>query len=142
MKTVSRFLFGSLAALSLLALHTVRAQPYSLAGDFTYAENNANSLWSFRMDDYANNPPTFLPLLNDTSRDAAVMWGTPFATPPMMWSEGGGYWGIGKNLTGKEQFSTRNGTRWAPGELLFHPKAGADSSRLVSGAGSATRRRA
>jgi len=69
------------------------AETYSLAGDFTYAENNADSLWSFRMDDFVNHPPTFLPLLDDNSRNAATLWGTAFASPPLLWSEGGGYWG-------------------------------------------------
>ena len=50
-----------------------------------------------------------------------------------MWSDSNGYWGIGRNDTGNEQFSTRNGTRWAPGEVLFHPKAGDSPSRLVIG---------
>ena len=51
----------------------------------------------------------------------------------MMWSEDSGYWGIGKNLTGKEQFSSRNNTRWSPGEVLLHPKAGVSPSGLVVG---------
>ena len=51
----------------------------------------------------------------------------------MMWSEDSGYWGIGRNLTGKEQFSSRNNTRWSPGEVLLHPKAGDASSGLVVG---------
>ncbi|MDB6036117.1 MAG: C-terminal target protein [Verrucomicrobiales bacterium] len=132
--TPSRLLFGLLAAVSLAALlatPTRAATPatYSLAGDFTYAENNADSLWSFRMDDFANNPPTFLPLLNDTSRDAATLWGIPFPTPPILWSEGGGYWGIGKNTTGVEQ--SAGGVVWAPNEVLLHPKGGGSPARLV-----------
>src|SRR3954468_15666172 len=131
--TPRRLLFGLVAAASLAALLTTTqaATPasYSLAGDFTYAENTANSLWSFRMDDYANNPPTFLPLLNDNTRDAATLWGTPFASPPLMWSEGGGYWGIGKNTSGVEQ--SASGVTWAPNEVLLHPKGGGSPARLV-----------
>ena len=128
--TPRRFLFGLLAFASFAALlATAKAETFSLAGNFSYTENNANSTWSFRMDDYANNPPTFLPLLNDTSRNANEIWGTAFATPPVMWSEGGGYWGIGKNTTGAEQ--SASGIIWAPDEVLLHPKGGGSPARLV-----------
>lgn len=131
--TPRRLLLGLLAFASLAGLlttaTTAQAETFSLAGDFSYTENNANSTWSFRMDDYANNPPTFLPLLNDSSRSANTLWGTTFATPPVMWSEGGGYWGIGKNTSGVEQ--TGQGVVWAPGEVLLHPKGGGSPARLV-----------
>ena len=130
--TPRRLLFGLLAFASLAALlATAKAETFSLAGDFSTTENNANSTWSFRMDDYANNPPTFLPLLNDTGRNANEIWGTAFATPPVMWSEGGGYWGIGKNTTGVEQ--SASGIIWAPDEVLLHPKGGGSPARLVIG---------
>ena len=130
--TPRRLLLGLLASACLAGLlTTAQAETFSLAGDFSYTENSANSTWSFRMDDYANNPPTFLPLLNDTSRNANEIWGTTFATPPVMWSEGGGYWGIGKNTTGVEQ--TGQGVTWAPGEVLLHPKGGGSPARLVIG---------
>ena len=125
--------------LSLLAsaglpalLATAQAATYSLANDFSYTDNRTTSTWSYRMDDFANNPPAF-PLLTSTNRDANALWGSDFPAPPMMWSDATGYWGIGKNVTGKELFSTRNGTRWAPGEVMFHPKGGASPSRLVVG---------
>jgi beta-fructofuranosidase len=108
------------------------AVSFSLARDFSYTENNPTSVWSYRLDDFTNTPPTF-PLLTLTNRDANGLWGSDFPTPSMMWSDSTGYWGIGRNATGKEQFSTRNGTRWAPGEVLFHPKAGDPPSRLVIG---------
>ncbi len=128
--TPRRLLFGLLAFASLAALlATAKAETFSLAGDFSTTENNANSTWSFRMDDYANNPPTFLPLLDDNSRNANTLWGTTFATPPVMWSEGGGYWGIGKNTAGVEQ--SANGVTWAPSEVLLHPKGGGSPARLV-----------
>jgi len=119
-----------LAAASLAVLLTsAQAATYSLAGDFSYTENTTDSLWSFRMDDYANNPPTFLPLLDDISRDANTIWGTTFANPPTMWSQGGGYWGIGKNTTGVEQ--TSGDVAWAPDEVLLHPRGGGSPARLV-----------
>ena len=51
----------------------------------------------------------------------------------MMWSDATGYWGIGKNTTGTELVSTRNGTIWKPGEVLLHPKGktGESTSGLV-----------
>src|SRR5262249_49499159 len=101
-------------------------------GDFTYAENNADSLWSFRLDDYANNPPTFLPLLSSTNLTANDLWGTDFPTPPMMWSEGSGYWGIGKNTSGAPlHASSGGGADWGADEVLLHPKGGASPARLV-----------
>ncbi|MCX6925506.1 MAG: hypothetical protein NT154_20200, partial [Verrucomicrobia bacterium] len=123
-----RVLLASMTLTGLLT--TAQAASYSLSRDFSYSENNAQSTWSYRLDDFANHPPSF-PLLISTNRDANGLWGSDFPTPPMMWCEASGYWGIGKNCTGKEQFSTRNGTHWAPGEVLFHPKAGASPSRLV-----------
>jgi hypothetical protein len=116
------------AGLAML-LTGAQAETFSLAGDFTYAANTATSVWSFRMDDYANDPPTFLPLLDDTSRHANTIWGTSFADPPAMWTEGGGYWGIGKNTSGVEQ--TAGGIVWAPDEVLLHPRGGGSPARVV-----------
>ena len=126
-------LAGLLAPVSLAAfVTTAQAATYSLSRDFSYRENNAQSAWSYRLDDFTNQPPSF-PRLTLTNRDVNALWGSDFPTPPMMWCEATGYWGIGKNLTGKEQFSTRNGTRWAPGEVVFHPKGGASPAGLVVG---------
>lgn len=124
----------ALLASASLALHlaNARAATYSLAEDFSYMDNRTNSTWSYRLDDLGRNPPAF-PLLTSSRRDANALWGSDFPTPPRMWSEAAGYWGIGKNVTGKELFSARNGTKWAPGEVLFHPKAGAAPARLVVG---------
>lgn len=119
------------AGLALLRGAT-QAATYSLADDFSYTENRTNSLWSYRLDDFAHPVPAF-PLLTMTNRDVNALWGSSFPTPPLMWSEASGYWGIGKNLTGSELFSARNGTRWAPGEVLFHPKGGAAPAGLVVG---------
>ncbi len=130
---IRKHLIGLLASASLAArLSTVQAATFSLAGDFSYTDNRTNSTWSYRMDDFGNNSPIF-PLLTSTNRDANALWGSDFPTPPMMWSDATGYWGIGKNVTGKELFSSRNGTRWLPGEVLFHPKGGDSPSRLVIG---------
>ena len=132
-KSSNRYLLLLFVSANLAALLTpARAATYSLARDFSYKDNRTNSTWSYRLDDVANRPPVF-PLLTLTSRDANVIWGSNFPKPPMMWSEGAGYWGIGKNLTGKEQFSSRNKTRWAPGEVLLHPRAGGSPSGLVVG---------
>ena len=124
-------LVALLASASVAAFLTdaQAAASFSLARDFSYTDNRTNSTWSFRMDDYTNNPPAFLPLLTSTNRNAKTLWGTPFADPPMMWSEGTGYWGIGKNTSGIAQ--TGSDVIWAPGEVLLHPKAGASPARLV-----------
>ncbi|MHB0961461.1 MAG: GH32 C-terminal domain-containing protein [Pirellulaceae bacterium] len=106
------------------------AATYSLADDFSYAENRAHSTWSYRLDDSAHPRPEF-PLLPSADRDANALWGSAFLTSPKMWSDASGYWGIGKNVTGHEQISAPNGTRWAPGEVLFHPKSGDSPSGLV-----------
>ena len=109
---------------------TAQAATYSLADDFSYTDNGANSIWSYRLDDFANNPPTF-PLLTLINRDANALWGSTFSTSPKMWSDAAGYWGIGKNVTGKELLSAQNGTKWVPSEVLLHPKGGDSPSGLV-----------
>ena len=132
-----RSLPGLVACLSFSALlATAQAATFSLADDFSYTNNSTHSThsthstWSYRLDDFASSRPQF-PLLTGASRDANALWGSTFATPPRMWCEASGYWGIGKNETGRELYSAPNGTRWAPGEVLFHPKADASPSRLV-----------
>lgn len=126
-----RVVCGLFACAGLLAcIANVRAATYSLADDFSYTDNGANSIWSYRLDDSAQPSPTF-PLLTVRDRDANQLWGSAFPTPPRMWSEANGYWGIGKNESGGELFSAPNGTRWAPGEVLFHPMAGAAPSHLA-----------
>ena len=134
MKVTLQTLFAGLIGLTVwtLFLTSAQAATFSLAGDFSYTENNANSTWSFRLDDGAHDRPAF-PLLPLPDRNANDIWGSDFPAPPMMWSEGTGYWGIGKNLTGEEQFSSRNDLRWAPNEVLLHPKAGDPPSGLVVG---------
>jgi beta-fructofuranosidase len=129
--SLSKFLIGLFAFAGFTA-RPAAAQPvsYSLADDFSYSENRADSTWSYRLDDLAHTPPAF-PLLTCANRDANALWGSDFPTPPIMWSEVEGYWGIGKNTTGKELFSSRNGTRWAPGEVLLHPRGGGSPSGLV-----------
>ena len=108
------------------------AVTYSLADDFSYTDNGTKSTWSYRLDDGEKSSPTFPPLAL-AKRDANALWGSDFPAPPVMWSEESGYWGIGRNLTGREQVSTRNGTRWAFGEVLLHPKSGASPAGLVVG---------
>jgi hypothetical protein len=131
-KVVTALHGAALVALACLAceLAVIAAASFSLARDFSYTDNRTNSLWSYRLDDSARQPPAF-PLLTLTNRDANALWGSDFPTPPAMWCEATGYWGIGRNVSGKELFSSRNGATWRPGEVLFHPKAGAAPSRLV-----------
>ncbi len=121
---------GLLVLAGTVAVAADPATVFSLAADFSMADNRADGTWSYRLEDFGNSPPSF-PVLPSSNRDANALWGSDFPEPPAMWSEATGYWGIGKNISGKEQFSSRNGTRWAPGEVLFHPKAGASPSRLV-----------
>ncbi len=134
MKATRQMLFTGLIGLTgwTLCLGSAQAATFSLASDFSYQENNPSSTWSFRLDDGAQDPLVF-PTLLRPDRNANDVWGSNFPTPPMMWSEGSGYWGIGKNLTGEEQFSSRNDLRWAPDEVLLHPKAGDAPSGLVVG---------
>ncbi len=133
--TIRALLAGPVALAVLAALlrpNPAQATTYSLAGDFSYTENRIDSTWSYRLDDRSHDPPTF-PLLTLSGRNANEIWGSDFATPPMMWSEESGYWGIGRNSTGEEQFSSRNNTHWAPGEVLLHPQAGDSPSGLAVG---------
>ena len=107
------------------------ARTYSLADDFSSTTNSAGSVWTYRMDDASSPAPVF-PLLSQAKRDANALWGSGFAKPPLMWSEASGYWGIGRNTSGEERVSARNGVRWAPGEVLLHPGA-APAAGLVIG---------
>ena len=104
-----------------------RVVSFSLAHDFSDAENDVSRIWSYRMDDGSRPAPVF-PLLGPAKRDANALWGSDFARPPVMWSEEAGYWGIGRNTSGEEQVSTRNGVRWAPGEVLLHPRGPAPAT--------------
>ncbi len=108
------------------------AQTWSLADDFSPTANPAGSAWTYRMDDSSSPSPVF-PLLSHANRDANALWGSEFSKPPLMWSDESGYWGIGRNTGDDEQVSARNGTRWAPGEVLLHPKGAAPVSGLVIG---------
>lgn len=90
---------------------------WSLARDFSYAENGDTSTWSYRRDDNSGN----YPLLTVNTRNANNLWGSTFADPPQMWSDATGYWGVGVNLSGATQ-SSAPGVNWAPDEVLFHPE--------------------
>ena len=109
-----------------------RGTTYSLADDFSYTDNGTASTWSYRLDDSASPSPSF-PLLTLAKRNSNELWGSDFPKPPLMWSEESGYWGIGRNDTSEEQVSSKNGTRWARGEVLFHPKSGGSPAGLVIG---------
>lgn len=95
------------------------AMTFSLADDF--ALEKLDGIWTYRLTDAAK-PPDSWPLLAANHRTANELWGSDFATPPRMWSDETGYWGIGRNDTGRELLSSRNGTKWSPGEILLHPK--------------------
>lgn len=105
---------------------------YSLADDFSLTGNAAGGTWSYGVDD-ASGPSPVWRRLSAARRDANALWGSEFAQPPLMWSDGSGYWGIGKNTSGEEQVSARNEVRWAPGEVLLHPGGAAPASGLVIG---------
>ncbi len=129
--TVYDHFAGSIDDLTVTSTGVSPSYEASLAGDFSYVDNRTNSTWSFRLDDYANAPPTFLPLLSATNVNANSLWGLGFPAPPAMWSEGAGYAGIGRNGTGVNQAGS-GGCVWARGEVLLHPKY-ASPGRLVIG---------
>ncbi len=130
-KMLSQLLIGLLTSAVCTRLSAAdQSVTYSLADDFSYTHNNHDSTWSYRLDDGDRAAPSF-PLLPSCDRDANMLWGSDFPLPPKMWSDTTGYWGIGKNTTGEVLVSTRNGTRWAPGEVLLHPKGGDAPVRLV-----------
>jgi beta-fructofuranosidase len=133
LSVIQKILAGLLAsAIQASFPASAEAAIFSLANDFSYSENSAKSVWSYRMDDMAESHPAF-PLLKLHDRDANSLWGSTFADPPIMWSDAEGYWGIGKNTTGREQSSPGNDVRWAPGEVLLHPRNGGSPSRLAIG---------
>ncbi len=102
----------------------------SLADDFSIASNSNSDTWSYRLKDFAFNDETqFNTLLPNNSRSANDVWGTALGSPPLMWSDPAGYWGIGRNDSGVTQNS--GALSWAPGEVLLHPKGAIDTGRLV-----------
>jgi beta-fructofuranosidase len=115
----------------LIMLGGARAETYSLARDFSYAKDRTGNTWSYRLENLNQDARPSLMSLMSTDRNANEVWGSNFPTPPRMWSDASGYWGIGKNLSGTEQYSSRNETRWAPDEVLLHPKAGESVCGLV-----------
>lgn len=116
------------AILPCLGLQAKAATTWNLASDFSLAENSASSTWSYGLAAAENNPIHTANLFSTNTRSANDLWGTGFATPPMMWSQTTGYWGIGRNDSGVAQ--TSNPISWAPGEILIHPK-NTTSDRLV-----------
>lgn len=105
---------------------------WSLANDFSLAENSDTSTWSHRLETApANSLPTGTQLLATNTRNANLLWGSNFPTPPTMWSEASGYWGIGRNDTGVTQTSTAGaGVAWTAGEVLLHPKLTVGTSQF------------
>ena len=114
------------------AANQSEAVVWSLADDFSYA-SNPNGPWSYHLDTIFD--PAAFPLLTTATRDANQLWTTDFPTPPTMWSDADGYWGIGKNTAGVEQLAS-DGTRWGVDEVLLHPRGDANLAipqRLVIG---------
>lgn len=117
--------FAGLVGSSIAA----EAATYSLADDFSSTVNTADGIWSFGLADGVDG--TAYRLLPSASRDANALWGSDCPDAPMMWSDASGYWGIGKNGTGRELSSAKLPVKWAPGEVLLHPKGGEPPSGMV-----------
>ncbi|MEX2186982.1 MAG: GH32 C-terminal domain-containing protein [Pirellulales bacterium] len=124
---------GTAFAASAHANESPKAEPnetFSLADDFSLNKNDAGSVWSYGLYDPARTPSS-LAMLAVSKRTANELWGSDFDSPPRMWSDAAGYWGIGRNDSGRELVSTRNGTKWSPGEILLHPKGGESPAGLA-----------
>lgn len=105
------------------------AATWSLADDFSLGAN-PNGAWAYQLEATAPDDDTvYTPV--GIQRTANEIWGTGFATTPMMLAEGSGFWGIGRNDTGVTQTSAN--VSWGPGEVLFHPKPdfGGNGGRFV-----------
>jgi len=103
---------------------------FSLAEQFSLDRNHASEVWSFGLIETPNataSPTRF----GTNTRTANSLWGSDFPTPPRMWSDRDGYWGIGRNDSGMQLVSTRNATTWSPGAVLLHPKAGDSAAGLA-----------
>lgn len=103
----------------------------SLENDFSLASNSNSDTWSYRLSYWAEAIPTrFSYLLPTNTRSATDVWGAPFASPPTMWSDAVGFWGIGKNSSGVDQ--TAGALTWPNGTVLLHPDPNG-SGNLVDG---------
>ncbi len=116
------------AILACLALQAKAATTWNLASDFSLSENSIASTWSYGLATADDNPNHTASLFTTNTLNANQLWATGFATPPTMWSQATGYWGIGRNDTGITQ--TSGSISWAPGEILIHPK-NTTSDRVV-----------
>lgn len=98
----------------------------SLASDFSLAANSSSTTWSYGRIPSDYSQYGISSYLASNTRNANELWGTVFASPPTMWSDATGYWGVGRNDSGVTQ--SASGIVWAPGEILLHPAAanGAD----------------
>ncbi len=113
----------------LLAASASAQTVWNLATDFSLA-SNPNGAWTCQMEVTPGDDDTAYTPIN-VQRTANVIWGTTFATSPVMQAEASGFWGIGRNDTGVTQTSAS--VTWAPGEVLFHPKPdfGGSGGRFV-----------
>jgi hypothetical protein len=96
-----------------------------LATDFSISTNTDTSTWSYRT--YSSGT---YPLLTNNTRNALVIWGTTFASPPLMWNGGTSFWGIGRNDSGVTQ--TAPNVSWAPGLVFFHPETDTTGGLVIS----------
>jgi len=103
---------------------------FSLAEDFSLTRHGADNAWSFHLT-AAEDTADLRPHLTTSDRTANELWGSSFDSPPRMWSEASGYWGIGRNDTGRELFSAINEAKWPAGGILLHPKGGEPPAGLA-----------
>jgi len=113
---------------AILPCLSCTAGTWSLVDDFDLANNGVSNPWSYGTDQVAGEPVQFVALTANT-RDANNLWGTDIGSPPTMWSDATGYWGIGRNDSGVVQTATGDLT-WNPGEVLLQPQ-NAIPGRLV-----------
>ena len=113
------------AALGFTAGSVQAAATWSLATDFNIAANTDATLWSYRT--YSGGAYT---LLANNAQNANTLWGTAFATPPLLWN-GGGYWGIGRNDSVVTQ-NTGKVNGWAPGAVYLHPDTATAGGLVIS----------
>lgn len=127
---IAMFCVAATVAFSGMSARSEEAARFSLAEGLAAAELGVGGAWSFRLID-APNPVDAWPLLDASSRTANELWGSDFDATPKMHSQAAGYWGIGRNDSGRELFSDRNQARWPPGGVLLHPKGGGSPAGLA-----------
>ena len=131
MSPTRRFTAITAAFASMLLAASAGAQTvWNLATDFSLTAN-PNGAWVYQMEVTPGDDDTAYTPIAVNTNSANVIWGTTFASPPIMRTEASGFWGIGRNDTAVTQ--TSPAVTWAPGEVLFHPKPdfGGSGGRFV-----------